>query len=921
MALEKWLYAIPMRLRSLFRRKQADRELDDELSDHLALRIEQYVSQGVAPAEARRRALLDLGGIDQTKEKCRDTRRVSWLQDLVQELRYALRMLRKSPAFTAVAILTLALGIGANTSIFSLINAILLRSLPVKNPQQLVLFQWDDNKRPPMFDSTGWRAEYSFSYPAFDAFRPQKGVLSGIFAFVPLGFNAGNTTVGINGQPTLADGMMVTGQYFSTLGVTPLLGRGITDADENPGAPRVTVLSYVYWTRRFARDPTIVGKNVTLNGIPFTIVGVTPASFYGISVGGEPDLWVPFDDNPNMRPWSRTPSDSSNSVYTARNWLCLNVMGRLKPGVTKAEAQSALDAVFHQLVTAEWQPAKASDVPHFMLAAGNQGLPVFQENYGQSLYIIMAAVGLVLLIACANVATLLLARATSRKKEISVRLAMGASRARLIRQLLTESVLMSILGGLLGLLFADWGTHALLALIADANNGTITLDAGTDSRVLLFMFVVAVLTGILFGLAPALRSSKIDLASAMKDSATSISASHDKHRLGQSLIVAQVAASLVLMIGAGLFVRTLVNYENRNFGFDQRNLLTFGLDPTRAGYHDARIVYLYSQLLDRIQALPGVRSATLMSFAPFSDWQNGDSANIEGGTKAPDDASVNWQSVGPDFFHTMDIPIILGRGIQRTDAAASPHVAVVDETFARKFLPGESPIGHRFSLGINKFDPKDSYEIVGVSRPAELTDPTASLVPKAYMAYAQSPVDVGEMFFEVRSEGAPATVISELREVVHQTDAALPLIGLKTQSEETSEALTFERLYARLTSVFGLLALVLAMIGLYGTIAYSVTRKAREIGIRMALGANPSNVLAMVIRQGITLTLIGVAIGVVAALGITRLIGSMIFGVTPYDPLTFVAVAAILSVVALLACYIPARRAMRVDPIVALRYE
>jgi predicted permease len=924
---EHWLYTIPLRLRSLFQRRQADQELDEELRDHIERKTEEYVAKGLAPKEARRQVLLEMGGVEKRKEECREVRRVRWLQDLLQDLRFGLRMLRKSPGFTAVAVLTLILGIGANTAIFSLIDAVLLRSLPAKNPQQLVLFQWDSNKRPPMFNETGWRVRYSFSYPEFEAFRSQKQVVSGIFAFAPLGMSGGNTTVGVNDQPTLADGMMVTGEYFSTLGVTPLLGRGLTEADESPGAPRVTVLSYAYWTRRFARDPSIVGKGIVLNGIPFTVVGVTPANFYGISVGTEPDLWIPFDDKPNMRPWSTTPNGSS-SVYTARNWLSLNIMGRLKPGLTKAQAQSALDAIFHQFVTAEWHPGKDSDVPHFMLAPGNQGLPVFQQNFGRSLYVLMIAVGLILLIACANIATLLLARSTTRKKEMSVRLALGASRWRLSRQLLTESVLMSILGGLLGLLFADWGTHALIALISHANYGIIALnalDASVDSRVLLFMFVVAVLTGTLFGLAPAQRASRVDLASAMKESATNVSDARDKHRLGKSLIVAQVAASLVLMIGAGLFVRTLVNYENHNFGFDQRNLLTFGLDPTRAGYHDAHLVDLYSQLLNRIQALPGVRSATLISFAPFSTWSNGDDVGIEDGAQAlgdaaPSDVGVIWQPVGPDFSRTMGIPITLGRGIRRTDTAASPQVAVVDETFARRFFPRQSPIGHRFSL-TNKYNPKDSYEIVGICGAAELTSPGAELMPKAYMSYAQFPKDLGEMFFEVRSEGAPATVISELRDAVHQTDASLPLIDLKTQTEETSEALIFERLFARLTTVFGLLALILAMIGLYGTMAYSVTRKTHEIGIRMALGANPSNVLSMVIRQGITLTLIGVAIGIVAALGVTRLISSMIFGVTPYDPATFAIVAAVLVTVAFLACYIPARRAMKVDPMVALRYE
>jgi predicted permease len=905
---------------ALFHRSLAENDIEEELRAHIQDRAHDLERSGVPRAEAERRARLEFGGYQKFKEEIREAQGTRFLETLIQDLRYASRVLRKSPGFTAVAVLTLALGIGASTAIFSLINAIMLRSLPVQDPQHLVLFQWESDKWPPHFSMTGWRSGFSFSYETFKEFSAQQNVMSSVFAFVPLGFNDQNTTVGINGEPTLADGAMVTGQYFSGLGVTPLLGRGITDADEDPGAPRAVVISYAYWTRRFARDPSIIGKSVTLNGIPFTIAGVTPGNFYGISVGTEPDLWVPFDDKPNMRPWGRPPG-GTDSVFTERDWLSLNIMGRLKDGVTREQAQSALDAVFHQFVTADWHPPKESDIPRFILAPGSQGLPVVQDYTAQPIYMLMVAVGLLLLIACANVATLLLARANSRKKEISVRLAIGASRSRLTRQLLTESVVLSGLGALLGLVFAHWGTPALIALISRANNGTMVLDAGTDSGVLLFTFLVATLVGILFGLAPALRASKADLLSAMKDNASAVSDPRNKHRLGESLIVAQVAASVVLMIGAGLFVRTLANFKSHNFGFDQRNLLTFGIDPTRAGYHDARLVNLYMQLLDRIQALPGVRAATLIQNAPFSGWSNKNSSvSVEGSAQSPSNSQMYWQAVGADFFSTMGIPIVLGRGIQRTDTADSPKVAVVDETFTKKYFPGENPVGHRFSLS-SKYDPANSYEIVGVVRPAELTDVNPGVHPKGYTSYAQFPKTLGQMFFEVRAEGPPATIVSELRNAVHQTDASLPLIALKTQAEETSEALSSQRLLARLTTIFGLFALLLAMIGLYGTIAYAVTRKTHEIGIRMALGAKPTNVLGMVLRQGITLTLIGVAFGVVATFGATRLISSMIFGVSPYDPLTFVAVAAILSVVALLACYIPARRAMRVDPLVALRYE
>ena len=930
----EWKAEILRRLAPLKLSPAREREIAEEIAQHLEDRYHEFLLTGESEDAAFHTAIDELKGEDFLARNLSPVERdpyrepvalgkgsSNFFAGILQDVRYALRMLRKSPAFTAVAVLTLALGIGANTAIFSLINAILLRSLPVRDPQHLVLFQWESDKWPPHFSMTGWKSDFSFSYEEFEEFSAQQNVMSSVFAFVPLGFNDQNTTVGINGEPTLADGAMVTGQYFSGLGVTPLLGRGITDADENPGAPRAVVISYVYWTRRFARDPSIIGKSVTLNGIPFTIVGVTPGNFYGISVGTEPDLWVPFDDKPNMRPWSMPPGGTDSVNIAERDWLCLNIMGRLKDGVTTEQAQGALDAVFHQFVTADWHPPKESDIPHFILAPGSQGLPVVQDYTAQPIYMLMVAVGLLLLIACANVATLLLARANSRRKEISVRLAIGASRSRLIRQLLTESVLMSALGGLLGLVFANWGTRALIALISRANSGTMILDAGTDSRVLFFTFLVAMLVGILFGLAPALRASKADLLSAMKDNVSAVSDLRKKHRPGESLIVVQVAASVVLMIGAGLFVRTLANFKSHNFGFDQRNLLTFGVNPTRAGYHDARLVNLYTQLLDRIQALPGVRAATLIENAPFSGWSSKNSSvSVEGSAQNPSNSQMYWQGVGPDFFSTMGIPIVLGRGIQRTDSAASPKVIVVDETFTKSYFPGENPVGHRFSLS-SKYDPANSYEIVGVVRPAELTDVHPGVHPKGYVSYAQFPKKLGEMFFEVRAEGPPATIVSELRNAVRQTDASLPLIALKTQAEETSEALSFQRLLARLTTIFGLLALLLAMIGLYGTLAYAVTRKTREIGIRMALGAKPTNVLGMVLRQGITLTLIGVAFGVVATFGATRLISSMIFGVSPYDPLTFVAVAAILSIVALLACYIPARRAMKVDPMVALRYE
>ncbi len=842
------------------------------------------------------------------------------MHTLWQDARYGLRMLAKKPGFTAIAVLTLALGIGANTAIFSLIDAVMLKKLPVNHPERLVLFKWDTHKWPPHFSQTGGDSRLSFSYPAFQQFRAQNRALSSVFAFVPLGFSEQNVTVRLNGESTLAYGEMVTGEYFSGLGVTPLLGRTITEEDEQPGASRVAVISYAYWSSRFGRDPSILGRAIALNGSSATIVGVTPSSFYGEHPGGEPDLWVAFADLPNLRPWGAKPA-YTNSVFTDRDWICLNIMGRLKPGVSREQAQSVLDIAFHRFVTAEWTPDKRDQVPHLQLAAASQGVNNLREAYSRPLYLLMAVVGLVLLIACANLATLLLARATARHKEISVRLAIGASRGRLIRQLLTESMLLSAIGGVLGLLFTRWGTQGLLALMSHGENQMI-LDVKPDWKVLLFTLAASVLTGILFGLAPALRAARVDLAPAMKESAGNISEGRRGHFLGESLVVAQISASLVLMIGAGLFVRTLENFERKDLGFDQKNLLTFGVDPTRAGYKGNRLLNFYQQLLERVQALPGVQSATLIENVPLSNWSNNGDITIEGSKQNVPNNHLRWFVVGADFFRTMGIPLIAGRGIQGSDTVTAPRVAVVDETFVRTYLGDAYPIGQRFYLGTDaKPDPKFEFEIIGVVKKAELTDIHAEPIPKGYMSYAQFPEEIGTLYFQARTAGNPAGLVPEVRDAVHQMNSDLPLMDVSTQTQLTAEVLTQERTFAHLSSFFGLVALLLATIGLYGTLAYSVTRKTHEIGIRLALGAESRDVLRMVFGKGLQLTLVGVVIGILATLAVTRLISTMIYGVAPTDPMTFAAVAVFLVLVALLACYVPARRATRVDPLVALRHE
>jgi predicted permease len=928
--LPEWKPEILRRLTALKLSPTREAEIADELAQHLEDRYQELLAGGQNEDAAYHTSLAELKDDDFLARNLRrgetefhrepiapGKESKMFFSGILQDIRYALRMLRKSPGFTTVTMLTLALGIGANAAIFSLMDAVLLKKLPVKDPQQLVLFTWDDNKWPPQYSQSGNDSRFSFSYPEFETFTKENKTLSSVFAFTPLDSSAENTAITVDGDAELASGMMVTGNYFSGLGVTALMGRGITEQDEDKGAPRVAVISYAYWTRRFARDPQIVGRRIELNGLLCTIVGVTPPAFSGLEPGLQPEVYIAFDDLPNLRPWSQKPTDT-DSVFTDRYWANLNIVGRIKPGVSQRQAEAELNGLFHNFLTADWKTAKAEKIPAFMLMPASQGIPNLRENYTQPLQILMLLVGLSLLIACANIATLLLARASGREKEISVRLAMGASRARLARQLLTESVLLALLGGALGLLFAGWGTSMLVALFSGGPN-QIALDVNPSSAVLRFTFAVALLTGILFGLAPALRASRLDLASVMKDGAASLTAGREKHRLGNSLVVSQVAASLVLMVGAGLFVRTLVNYERKNYGFNQEHLLLFGVDATRQGYQGNRLINVYSQLQDRLQALPGVTGVAAQDYAPFGGWSSNTVISFPGRPTTTENP-VRWLRIGPDFFRTMQIPVILGRGIDRSETTASPRVAVVDQTFVKKYFPNENPIGQRFSLG-EQPDPKNTIEIVGVTKPAELTNLHAAPRPKAYMAYAQFPASVNSMYFELRTAGDPATVISEVRHAVRQVDSGLPLMSLRTQSEQRDDALVQERLFARLSGFFGLLALALATTGLYGTMAYSVARTTREIGIRMALGAQPGTVSRMVVGRGMKLAGMGAVIGIVAALGATRLASSLIFGVAPDDPWSFAGTAILLLLVALLACYIPARRAMRVDPMVALRCE
>jgi len=856
---------------------------------------------------------------------------------ILQDLKYGLRMLAKNPAFAAVAVLSLALGIGANTAIFSLIDAVLLKMLPVQNPHQLVLLDWASHGWPNDImhglsgnmnqDKSGRLTSTSFSYPAYEQIRAGNQVFSSVLA---LAGNGSELNVGYNGEPRWSQGQLVSGTFFPTLGVQPVLGRVLTPDDDRIGASAVAVISYGYWQRRFGRDPAILGRTITVNGVPVSIVGVGPPEFYGVQPGRAVDVWLSLHTQPQVEPrWSEGPPGAASLFEARDNWWVL-IMGRLKPGVSQQQVRAELDVILQQSMAAEVKPTtKAETVPHLGVESGSKGLDYLRGEFSEPLFILMTVVGLVLLIACANVANLLLARAASRQKEIAVRLAIGAGRWRLVRQLLTESVLLAALGGVVGLVLAFWGTDLLVALMASGRDA-FSLSVTPSPRVLAFTAAVSLLTGVLFGLSPALRSTQVDLTPALKESAgTLLGVTQGKRGLrlglGKTLVVTQVALSLLLLVGAGLFVRTLTNLENVNAGFDQRNLLLFGIDPTQDGYKGQRLVGFYQELTRRIKSLPGVHSVTMSTSTLIGGGVSINSVSIPGYTPKPGqknavgELEAYFNRVGPNFFETLGIPLALGRTIGEGDTEAAPKVAVVNQTFARQFLSGGNPVGRRIGFGDEKT--AGDTEIVGVVGDAKYSDLRREVPPTVYVPCLQDLKWLGPINFEVRTVGDPMQMASAVRRVAQDLDSNLTLYQIRTQVDQINMSLFQERLFARLTSFFGMLAALLACVGVYGIMAFAAAQRTREIGIRMALGASRGGILGMVLRETCLLVAIGIAIGILVALGASRLISTLLFGLKPTDPLTISVAALLMVAAAVFAGYVPARRAARVDPMVALRYE
>jgi predicted permease len=888
---QRWVYKLPLRIRSLFDRQKADQELDEELRYHVEQKTQRHIAGGMNPQEARRAAHLEIGGLEKRKEECRDARQVTWLQDLLQDVRYGLRILRKSPGFTTIAILTLALGIGANTAIFSVVQGVLLAPLPYSQPDRLVLvWQYNLTLKHPI----------SVSYPDFLDWQREARSFQQMAAY-----DSQDRNLTAPGTPEHLNGEEISSGFLSTLGIKPILGREFSPEEDHQGGAPVVLISNRLWRNRFAGSIAVLGKSVTLDGVDYTIAGVLPADFR--LLGDDADVYTPIGRGDPLIFGDRT-------IHPV---LCV---AHLKPGVSIAQSDAEMSAI---------QERQDQLYPSADRGLGASVKPLkheFVADVSGTLLLLLGAVGIVLLIACANVANLLLARSAARAREFAIRSALGASGARIVRQLVTESVLLSLAGGTLGLLLAKWGVRPVLAALPGSLPRSENI--GVNLSVLLFALVVSVAVGILFGLAPALQSSQSDLQASLKAGGRGATSPH--HRAQSSLVIVQVALTLVLLVGAGLLFRTIRRLWEVNPGFDARHLIAFnvGLSPS-ANKTVASMRVAYQQLIVRIRNIPGVKAAELTLLFPLSEHQNIGPFWV--GSQEPASSALAPRALyywtGPDYLRTMEIPLLQGRYFTAADTASSQPVVLIDSALAQAYFPDRDPVGQ--AMTIPHWGPVRIIGVVGHVRHWGLDERDAYTQNQIYPSLNQLQGDWAPIFYRrltvvVSTPLDAATVMPAIKAAVYGASDDQSIYGVQVLQQTLARSLSSQRFPMILLGVFAGLALLLASIGIYGVISYSVIQRVHEIGIRMALGAERRDVFRMVIGQGLRLALAGVAIGAAAALILARLLSSfshLLYGVGAGDPITFVAVSAILIGVATLACYIPARRATKVDPTVALRYE
>jgi predicted permease len=911
------------RLRGTLMGGRARTSFDEEARFHLEQRIDEYVASGMTLERARQEASRRFGSMTLSRERTHDADTLPWLRDLAQDLRYAFRQLVRNPGFALTTILVLAIGVGINTALFTVVDEILLKRLAVDAPHELVLLNWVEGRQRmrngmdgvlTVDEATGRSTSTSFSYPTFLRLQHANRTLSQLFAFRPIQ----QLNVVDAGQADVASGQYVSGNYFQGLRVGALIGRTIAEEDDRPGAAPVATVSHRYWQRRFDSNPAIVGRSIQINRTAFTIVGVTPPTFAGtLDVTEVPDYTLAFAVEPLL--------EGKRSDLHRPAFLWVHLMGRLAPGATREQAAANLNGPMQQGMLEEWREAIATlrpgagdtartldDASTLRVEPGDRGLMDSRRRYQQPLLVLVACAALVLIVTCLNLANLLLARGTARHREIATRLALGARRGRLVRQLFTESLLVAAAGSLAGLAFARWGTDLLL--IWRPFGGPVILENAFNWRVLGFCSAMAATTAILFGLAPALHVTRTDLSHFTRRVPGGGPA-----RLGRTLVAGQVAVSVVLLVAAVLFVGTLRNLGEVEMGFNPDRLLLFRLQPQLNGYTPPELAALYARLMKRIGSIPGVEAATVSRHPLLSSSRRSEGIRLEGASSAGTGADVNV--VAPNFFGTMEIPLVLGRTFDDRDGSDRPKVAMVNELFAARHFAGGSPIGRRLWLG----ETTDSapLEIVGMTRNAKYTDLRSATRPTVYIPIGQGAP--GQASFAVRTSGSPATLASAVREAVREIDANLPLFEVKSQIDQARESVAKETAFARLSGLLGSIALVLVAVGLYGTLSYSVARRTAEIGIRMALGARHSTVVGLVLRDALVTTAIGLALGVPVAVAASRassqVLEPILFGLEPNDPIALGVAAGLLVVVAVAASIQPARRASKVDPVVALQSE
>ncbi|HEV2488359.1 MAG TPA: ABC transporter permease [Candidatus Acidoferrales bacterium] len=887
---EHWLYTIPLRFRSLFRRRRVDEDLDEELRDHLARKTEDFIAKGMSAPEARRSALIELGGIEQAKEECRDTRRVRWLQDLLQDLRFALRMLRKSPGFTAVAVLTLALGIGANTAIFTMMNGLMLHTLPVRDPGQLVelLHQYPGE---PAFNGFSW-----------DAYRIMRDG-NHVFSDLIVGSLNFITVRADKLQPQTVFVGTVGGTFFQALGVRPAAGRLIGPEDVQMGyhSP-VAVISWSFWKSRFDLDPGIIGKKILVGDAPLAIIGVTQRGFYGLSDEAPQDIWWPISLGPSPGVW-------------------FGLLGRLKPGVTIEQARAEMSVLFQEAAD---RPDAGPFVRRMKLRierAGNGVTTPLTQMLSTPLTVLMATVGMLLLLACANLAGLLLARGASRQHEMAVRACLGAARARLLRQTLTESLLLSLVGCAVGIFLAYFATRVLIRVFASGRfvrGAPVHFQALThpDSHVLLFTGAIALLAGLLCGAAPAMSASNTAPAPALQQ-ASRIGESKSRRLFGKGLVASQVALSLVLVSSAGLFVEYLSHLRNLNLGFERNNLLLVTLDFAQTGYTPARFAQRWQELIMRLDAIPGVTSATFSDVSPMEGPGASSFASAEDHPEKRAQVSINY--VAPDYFETYGTQFLAGRDFSARDQTGSP-VAIINEAAARDCFGNENPIGRHITLShITLTKGERTYEVVGLVRDAKYNDLQQPAPPTIYADLLEQSF-VGSQL-AIRTKINPGAVAGAVRQTESAVLNTIPIVRVTTMNAQIDSSIVPQRLIAMLSAGFGALGALLAAIGLYGLLAYIVTRRTHEIGVRMALGATRSDLMHVVLRDALWMVCAGLALGAPLAFWAKSVAASLIRDLPARSPISIVFGGAVMIVLGLVAAYVPARRATRVDPMVALRYE